>query len=608
MPIDQVSSGTARPETTMSPAALTAKFRAPACRKSSAARSTDQPFTRPDGLSSPETALGRVDCRARTGPSSVDPEASIPPTGDEEYLGVAHIELTGPGSLGAGHGYAARLSQTCTDRTLRFGGRSLLLNSKSDLTAGSLSLLSRRRPPVARAPVQTAASTGLDERVVILIVALAVVACAGLIASFHGLVRTVSSDPGRVATIIALTLALQMFSVQVYGRGSVGVSGIGFLTSAILFDVGTTMAIAVLAAIVQWIRTRSPLYKAVFDAANFSVSGAAAALVFQLVNGGWRLPAAILAGALFAALNNGVLCLVMSLTERTSWKTIWFERFHWARFHFALFGPVALAATIAYKQIGTAGLVAFTLPPALMILSVRQYIARTTAAVEEIREANLNLRRAHKDTIAALSRSMEAKDLYTGGHTERVAAVAVGLARKLGFKDDELEAIEIGALLHDIGKIGIPGHVLRKPGKLNEEEWELIKTHPVISDYILSELDLHPFVRQCARSSHERIDGTGYPDGLSGDEIPLPARIVLVADALDALTTTRPYRPARPMLGALAEIRAHTGTQFCPRVVDALEDLWRTEPAVFSAEAAAPAIPQLMITQLQWPDAATDAA
>jgi HD-GYP domain-containing protein (c-di-GMP phosphodiesterase class II) len=290
----------------------------------------------------------------------------------------------------------------------------------------------------------------------------------------------------------------------------------------------------------------------------------------------------------YAVVNNGLLCLVMSLAERAPWRTIWFERFHWARFHFALFGPLALAATTAYEQIGTAGLVAFTLPPALMILSVRQYLERTGAAVEEIREANLSLRRAHKDTIAALSRSMEAKDLYTGSHTERVAAVAVALGRRLGFRDEELEAIEIGALLHDIGKIGIPEDVLRKPGKLDEDEWELIKTHPVISDYILSELELHPFVRQCARSSHERIDGTGYPDALSGEAIPLPARIVLVADALDALTSTRPYRAARPILGALAEIRAHTGTQFCPKVVAALEELWRKEPGAFTAEALKP--------------------
>ena len=444
-------------------------------------------------------------------------------------------------------------------------------------------LFARPRPVLTRPPVPEAASSGLNERVVTLIVGLAITACVALTATSAGLISSAKEQPVRIVTLLALTLALQMFSVQVYGRGSVSVSAIGIVASAFLFDTGTTMVIAVLAAVTQSVRRKTELHKAVFDASNFAISAGAASLVFQALHD-WRFPAAVLAGAVFAVVNNGLLCLVMSFAERIPWRTVWFERFHWARFHFALFGPLALAATIAYEQVGVAGLVAFTLPPALMILSVRQYLARTTAAVDEIRETNLRLRRAHKDTIAALSRSMEAKDLYTGGHTERVAAVAVGLARRLGFRDEELDAIEIGALLHDIGKIGIPEHVLRKPGKLNEDEWTLIKRHPLISDYILSELDLHPFVRQCARSSHERIDGMGYPDGLRGDEIPLPARIVFVADALDALTSVRPYRPSRPMLAALAEIREHTGTQFCPSVVNALEELWRSDPRAFGAE------------------------
>ena len=444
-------------------------------------------------------------------------------------------------------------------------------------------LFARPRPVLTRPPVPGGGGGGRNERVVTLIVGLAITACVALTATSAGLISSAKEQPVRIVTLLALTLALQMFSVQVYGRGSVSVSAIGIVASAFLFDTGTTMVIAVLAAVTQSVRRKTELHKAVFDASNFAISAGAASLVFQALHD-WRFPAAVLAGAVFAVVNNGLLCLVMSFAERIPWRTVWFERFHWARFHFALFGPLALAATIAYEQVGVAGLVAFTLPPALMILSVRQYLARTTAAVDEIRETNLRLRRAHKDTIAALSRSMEAKDLYTGGHTERVAAVAVGLARRLGFRDEELDAIEIGALLHDIGKIGIPEHVLRKPGKLNEDEWTLIKRHPLISDYILSELDLHPFVRQCARSSHERIDGMGYPDGLRGDEIPLPARIVFVADALDALTSVRPYRPSRPMLAALAEIREHTGTQFCPSVVNALEELWRSDPRAFGAE------------------------
>jgi HD-GYP domain-containing protein (c-di-GMP phosphodiesterase class II) len=136
---------------------------------------------------------------------------------------------------------------------------------------------------------------------------------------------------------------------------------------------------------------------------------------------------------------------------------------------------------------------------------------------------------------------------------------------------------------------------LRKDGPLDDEEWAIIRSHPLISDYILAELDLDPIVRQCARSSHERIDGGGYPDGLAGDAIPLPARIVFVADALDALTSDRPYRSGRPLMAALAEIERNAGTQFCPEVVGALRELWRTEPRLLTTgmpqeeEAAPPA-------------------
>ncbi len=427
----------------------------------------------------------------------------------------------------------------------------------------------------------------VDERVASLIVGLTALLSIGLVFAGPHLLHTLREQPGRVATLLALTLLLQMSSVQVYGRGSVSASAIGILASAFVLGASAAMGIAIVAASAQWLRRRGKFHKGVFDVANFALSAAAAALVFDAIPQS-RLLAAVLGGFTYAAMNNGLLCAAMSLAEHASWRTIWFERFHWARFHFALFGPLAFAASIAYEQTGAPGLAAFALPPALMILSVRQYLEHTTAAVEEIRQANLELRRAHRDTIAALSRSMEAKDVYTGGHTERVAKIAVALARGLGYKNDELEAIEIGALLHDIGKIGVPEQILRKEGPLDDAEWEAIKMHPIVSDYILSELDLHPFVRECARWSHERMDGAGYPDGLAGEEIPLPARIILVADAYDALTTSRSYRAARPPLAALAEIRANTGTQFCPRVVSVFEGLSSTNPDFLLSNPDAP--------------------
>ena len=178
---------------------------------------------------------------------------------------------------------------------------------------------------------------------------------------------------------------------------------------------------------------------------------------------------------------------------------------------------------------------------------------------------------------------MEAKDDYTGGHTERVSGVAVAVARRLGYSGSDLDAVEVGALLHDIGKIGIPERILHKPGPLDEDEWKVMREHPVISEHILSGIDLSPLVLQIARSSHERMDGMGYPDGLKSDAIPLPARIVLVSDAFDALTSDRPYRRGRSVHAALEEIREHVGTQFCPRVVAALEDVYRDEPHVLGA-------------------------
>jgi HD-GYP domain-containing protein (c-di-GMP phosphodiesterase class II) len=214
---------------------------------------------------------------------------------------------------------------------------------------------------------------------------------------------------------------------------------------------------------------------------------------------------------------------------------------------------------------------------------LREAIVPQLATAIESAELVDQVRKKHLETIAALARSMEAKDYYTGGHTERVSDVAVALSKRLGYSGNELDAIEIGALLHDIGKIGIPERILHKPGPLDDDEWKVMKEHPVISEYILSEVDLHPFVAQIARHSHERMDGAGYPDGLAGEAIPLPARIVLVADALDALTSDRPYRRGRSISAAIEEMRAHSGTQFCPRVIDALDEIYRNEPHILGA-------------------------
>jgi hypothetical protein len=412
-------------------------------------------------------------------------------------------------------------------------------------------------------------------RTALLITVVAIAATGATVATASSAVHAVRAHPLQAATFLALTLVFQLLTVEVYGKGRIGIAAIAKLAAGFALGPGVAVGAALATALAQYVRGRGLVNRAIFDASNLALSAASATVVFQLLarneSAVVELGAATVAGAIYTGVNNSLLCLAMAISESTPFRAVWRERFHWARFHFLGYGPLALALTLAYERVGIEGLVAFALPPVLTAISVRQYLQHTRDAVEEVRAANEEMRRAHRDTIAALTRSISAKDDYTGGHTERVAEVAVALGRRLGYRGDDLEAIEIGALLHDIGKIGVPEAVLSKPGPLDESEWAKMKEHPVISDFILSGTALHPFVRQIARWSHERYDGAGYPDGLAGEEIPLPARIVFVADSFDAVTSDRPYRRARAVGDAIAELRRCAGTQFCPTVVAALD-------------------------------------
>jgi response regulator RpfG family c-di-GMP phosphodiesterase len=183
------------------------------------------------------------------------------------------------------------------------------------------------------------------------------------------------------------------------------------------------------------------------------------------------------------------------------------------------------------------------------------------------------LERAYRDTVSALASALESKDTGTRQHSQRVQRYALELARALDPLVAGHPSVEYGFLLHDIGKIGIPDQVLRKPSALNEAEWRLMQTHTVLGEQMLGRVAFlqGPGV-QIVRSHHERWDGGGYPDGLAAEEIPLGARIFAVADALDAITSHRPYRPAQSWRAAHKEIVAEAGKQFDPQVVDAFRD------------------------------------
>jgi len=179
------------------------------------------------------------------------------------------------------------------------------------------------------------------------------------------------------------------------------------------------------------------------------------------------------------------------------------------------------------------------------------------------------LKNAYLDTLRALSKVIESRDLYTKRHSELVAKYAVEIANELGLSTEEIEVMEQTALLHDIGKIGIKDTILNKPGKLNAEEWEEVKKHPLIGEELIRPFKLLHIEQTMIRHHHERFDGAGYPDKLKGEEIPIYARILAVADSFEAMVSDRPYRSKLSLEEAKKELERCKGTQFDPKVVEA---------------------------------------
>lgn len=256
----------------------------------------------------------------------------------------------------------------------------------------------------------------------------------------------------------------------------------------------------------------------------------------------------------FFFLNTGFVSLAVGLYEHISPYRVWYENCRWQLFYQIVSIPLMVGLAYLYLKMWIWGLFLFFLP---MMFVRKGYLLY------------LELKKTYKETVLALVKGIEASDPYTSGHSERVSRYARAIAESMELPMREIEKIEIAAILHDVGKIGSIYHdLIRKPSKLTPEEYKIIQKHPVWSEELVSHVSfLRGDIQRIIRHHHETYAGTGYPDGIEGDDIPLGSRIIMVADAYDAMTSDRPYRKALTHEQALEELERFSGYQFDPTIV-----------------------------------------
>ncbi len=438
----------------------------------------------------------------------------------------------------------------------------------------------------------------LSRRLALLVGAVSVV---GVAAGVAGLVFGDSTDYIGLLAVMALVGGGQALSYELAEvEGSISVSVVGSLAGAALFDYRAALPLAVATAVVDWSARRNSLHHVLYNIGTLSLASLAAASIFSFGFG--HGPAGelmstglgVLAGALYFGVNMSLLSGASSIEGHENPWSIFHERFAWLLPHYVVYGFIGAVIGVAYHAVGLYALAVFAVPLLLMRKTQEAYLKHTQRSAQKLREAadtiqsqNVSLEQANRllrerstAAMESLSATVDARDSYTAGHSRRVQQLSLAIGRELALSQAELDLLGHAALFHDIGKLAIPDAILLKPASLTGEEWALMQRHAEEGARIIDRLGFLQDAVPAIRHHHERFDGTGYPDGLSGEDIPLGARIIHVADALDSMLTTRIYRAARPVHEALAEVRRAAGTQFCPRCVAALERILPIESVV----------------------------
>jgi len=364
---------------------------------------------------------------------------------------------------------------------------------------------------------------------------------------------------------------------------SVSVATAVHFTFTVLFGPGWAASAALLSAGISDLRLGKSWYKALFNGGAAALYAGIPGLLYFAVYEGASEPlgsvrnvcAIIIYGSASILVNTSLVSVIISLTRRAKVWDVWMENFRECLLQFATTIPIGFLAAIAYRQFGPVGTLFLTLPSVAGAYAVRKS--------QIVREQTMQ-------TIEILADSVDKRDTYTYRHSQEVADYAEAIAKRMGLPLAEISTIVSAAHIHDLGKVGIPDRILQKPGKLDHDEIKEMQHHPRIGAEIVSKLSVYGKGKAYVLCHQEWFDGRGYPLGLRGEEIPLGARIIGVADAFQAMTSDRPYRRAMTEDMAIAQLRLGRGTQFDPVVVDTFIALLEEQREVARVKAAAPSL------------------
>ncbi len=392
------------------------------------------------------------------------------------------------------------------------------------------------------------------------------------------------SDWTGLLVIAGLIIFSEIFSIDLYVKqSSVSTSAIPILVAFLLFGVSGIVFASVVLAVSLLIKFRSPFSRFIFNLSNHLLSGTLVVsllvllgepfLTFPVIS---QIGISILAAGILYLVTTWMVAVGMGLDLNHSIRQLWQEQFSWLAPYYLGIGLITYALIFGYQHNHITGLLLMVVPMVLLRISQKQYIDRTREVVAELRDKNMILKKNSEEIselneglLVTLSELIDLRDPSVLGHSKQVSIYATHIARRMGLNDKQTDLIRKAGLLHDIGKLGVPIEILSKPGKLTSDEYESVKEHAALGAELVKNSPSLRSLAQVIRHHHERFDGKGYPDKIGGNQISVEARIVAVADAIEAMASDRPYRRALQFDMLKEELLRNSGTQFDPLVIDA---------------------------------------